>query len=82
VKPAAEGEPIDLRVTNADARDVLKTFGEILGVKAVDPAIQGKATFNLEGTPWNQALDAVCATAGCDWSLEGGVLRVTPRKKK
>jgi type II secretory pathway component HofQ len=88
VKIAADGAPIDLRVTNADVREVLQTFGEIVGAKAmVDPAIQGTATFTLENTPWNKALDAVCATAGCEWSLDGGVLdggvlRVTPRKKK
>jgi type II secretory pathway component GspD/PulD (secretin) len=83
VKIAADGAPIDLRVTNADVREVLQTFGEIVGAKAVvDPTIQGTATFTLENTPWNKALDTVCATAGCEWSLDGGVLRVTPRKKK
>lgn len=83
VKAVADGEPIDLRVTNADVQDVLKTFGEIVRAKAsVDPAIQGKVSFNLENTPWNKALDAVCAIAGCEWSLDGGVLRVTPRKKR
>jgi type II secretory pathway component GspD/PulD (secretin) len=82
-RPTALGEPIDLKVTDADARDVLKTFAEILRVQAaVDPAVQGTVTFNLEATPCNQALDAVCRSAGCEWSLDGGVLRVTPRKKK
>ncbi len=81
-KPAPAGEPIDLRVTDAHIQDVLKTFGEIVGAKAmVDPAIQGKVSFNLENTPWNQALDAVCAQAGCEWKLDAGVLRVTSRKK-
>jgi type II secretory pathway component GspD/PulD (secretin) len=83
VKVATDGAPIDLRVTDADAREVLKTFGEIVGAKPViDPAIQGKVSFNLENTPWNKALDTVCQAAGCEWSLDGGVLRVTPRKKR
>lgn len=81
-KPAALDEPIDLKVTDAEVHDVLKTFAEILGVKAaVAPEIKGTVTFELENVPCNQALDAVCRTAGCDWSLDGGVLRVTPRKK-
>lgn len=83
IKVATDGEPIDLKVTDADVRDVLKTFGEIVGAQAVvDPSIKGRASFTLENTPWNKALDAVCVTAGCEWSLDGGVLRVTPRKKK
>jgi type II secretory pathway component GspD/PulD (secretin) len=82
-KPTAPGEPIDLRVTNANVQEVLKTFGDIANARAdVDPTIKGTVSFNLENTPWNEALDAVCATAGCEWSLDGGVLRVTPRKKK
>lgn len=82
-RPTAPDEPIDLKVTDADARDVLKTFAQIMGVKAaIDPEVKGVVTFNLENTPCNQALDAVCQAAGCEWSLDGGVLRVTPRKKR
>ncbi len=82
-KPATLDEPIDLKVTDADVRDVLRTFAEMLGVKAaVDPEVKGTVTFNLENTPCNQELDAVCQSAGCEWSLDGGVLRVTPRKKR
>ncbi len=82
-KPTALDEPIDLKVTDADARDVLRTFAQIMGAKAaIDPEIKGTVTFNLEATPCNQALDAVCQAAGCEWSLDRGVLRVTPRKKR
>lgn len=83
-KAATDGEPIDLRVTNANVQDVLRTFGEIVGDKApaIDPAIKGTVSFDLENTPWNKALDTVCAAAGCEWSFDGGALRVTPRKKK
>lgn len=78
-------EPIDLRVTGADVQDVLRTFGEILGGTAVvDPAIQGKVSLNLENTPCDEALTAVCAAVGCDWSYDAGkrVLRVTPLPQK
>ncbi len=74
-------DPIDLKVKEANVQEVLQIFGEILGAKAiVDPAIQGKLSLNLENTPVDQALNAVCAAAGCDWSYDAAarVLRVTP----
>jgi type II secretory pathway component GspD/PulD (secretin) len=80
-KHAFPQDPIDLRVTDADVQEVLHTFGQILGGKAiVDPAIQGKVSLDLENTPLDQALGAVCAAAGCDWSYDADkrVLRVTP----
>jgi type II secretory pathway component GspD/PulD (secretin) len=79
-------EPIDLRVTNADGREVLKTFGEILGAKAeVDPAIAGTLSLDLVNAPCGQALDKVCQALGCDWVLLEGPprsLRVTAKAKK
>lgn len=80
-KHALPKDPIDLRVTDANVQEVLQTFGQILGSKAiVDPAIQGKVSLNLENTLLDQALNAVCAAAGCDWSYDADkrVLRVTP----
>jgi type II secretory pathway component GspD/PulD (secretin) len=80
-KQALPKDPIDLKVTEANVQEVLQTFGQILGCKAiVDPAIQGKVSLELENTPVGQALSAVCAAAGCDWSYDAAarVLRVTP----
>jgi len=82
----AVDEPIDLRVTAADGRDVLRTFGEILGAKVeVDPAIAGTVSLDLENAPCGQALDKVCQALGCDWVLVEGsprLLRVTAKAKK
>ncbi|HEV7785410.1 MAG TPA: hypothetical protein VGQ28_08750 [Thermoanaerobaculia bacterium] len=79
-------EPIDLRVTDADGRDVLKTFGEILSAQVeVDPAIAGKLSLDLEAAPCGQALDKVCQALGCDWVLLDGpprLLKVTAKAKK
>jgi type II secretory pathway component GspD/PulD (secretin) len=80
-KHALPKEPIDLRVTDAEVQDLLQTFGQILGGKAVvDPAIQGKVSLDLQDTPLDLALNAVCMAAGCDWSYDAAarVLRVTP----
>jgi type II secretory pathway component GspD/PulD (secretin) len=84
--PTAVDEPIDLRVTNADGRDVLKTFGELLSAQAeVDPGISGTVTLDLVNAPCGQALDKVCQVLGCDWLLLEGpprLLRVTTKAKK
>jgi type II secretory pathway component GspD/PulD (secretin) len=80
-KHALPKDPIDLRVKDADVQEVLQTFGQVLGGRAVvDPAIQGKVSLDLPDTPLDQALNAVCAAAGCDWSYDAAarVLRVTP----
>lgn len=84
--PSVSGKaPIDLRLTKADGRDVLKTFGQILSAEvSIDPAISGVVTFDLENTPWDEALDAVCQALSCNWELSEGakkVLKVTPKRK-
>ncbi len=70
-------EPLDLRVNKAKGREVLTTFGQILSAEVVlDPAIDGTVTLDLENTPWDQALDAVCAALGCNWELVEAPKRV------
>lgn len=81
-------EPIDLKVTQADGRDVLRTYGEILGAElVVEPGVAGQVSLTLEAVPVDQTLDAVCKSLGCEWSFTEGasgrkpVLRVWPKKK-
>lgn len=86
-KPSLEGlkQKIDLKVTGAEALAVLRTFGEILSVRpAIDPAIGGTVTLNLENEEAGKALDAICASVGCVWSLdaEKGLLVVRPKAQK
>lgn len=86
-RPAAKAavlqEPVDLRVTKANVRQVLQTFGQILGVEVeLDPGITGQVTFDLDNAPVGQALDRVCEMAGCAWKLNDGdnpVLRFTKK---
>ncbi|HSF41007.1 MAG TPA: hypothetical protein VLT87_14520 [Thermoanaerobaculia bacterium] len=78
---------IDLKVKEADARELLKTFGQILGAEvSLDPAITGKVSLELENTPVRQALDTVCLSLGCDWEMSDGsgkmTLKVTARPKR
>jgi type II secretory pathway component GspD/PulD (secretin) len=76
-------EPIDLKVTDAELRDLLTTFGQMVSAEVVlDPELTGKVTLSLENTPWNEALDTVCKRAGCEWSLSEGdkkILKVTAK---
>jgi hypothetical protein len=81
-------EPIDLKVTQADGRDVLRTFGEILGAElVVEPGVAGQVSLALENLPVDQTLDAFCKSLGCEWSFTEGangrkpVLRVWPKKR-
>lgn len=85
-KPSLEGlkQKMDLKVTGASTLAVLRSFGEMLGVRpAIDPAIGGTVTLNLEDAEAGKALDAICASAGCEWSLdvEKGLLVVRPKAK-
>jgi len=75
-KPALLDEPIDLKVTKAVAKDVLRTFGEILSVEVdIEDSIGGDLTLNLEATPVRAALDAVCKKLSCRWHIEEGARR-------
>jgi type II secretory pathway component GspD/PulD (secretin) len=70
-------DPIDLKVTKAEVRDLLKTFGEMVSAEVdLDPTLAGKVTLDLVNTPWNEALDTVCQQVGCDWSFSQGEKKV------
>lgn len=79
---AALDAAIDLRVTDADVRDLFEAIGEIMGAKAeIDPAIQGKVSLTLDNTPLRGALAAACAAARCEWRFdaEKNLLAVKPK---
>src|SRR4030095_16613409 len=73
------GEPIDLKVTNADVTDVIRTFAQISGLNIiVQPGVHGEVTAELENVPWDQALEQVLKINGLDYELEGNVMRIAP----
>jgi hypothetical protein len=77
-------QKMDIKLTGASALEVLRSFGEILSVTPyVDPAITGSVTVNLENTEVRKVLDAVCASVGCEWSLdvERKILAFRPKPK-
>jgi type IV pilus assembly protein PilQ len=76
---AYSGEPIDLKVTNADVTDVLRTFAQISGLNViVQPGVTGTVTAELENVPWDQALEEVLKINNLDYELDGNVMRIAP----
>ncbi|HEY7214154.1 MAG TPA: AMIN domain-containing protein, partial [Thermoanaerobaculia bacterium] len=73
------GEPIDLKVTNADVTDVIRTFAQISGLNIiVQPGVNGAVTAELENVPWDQALEQVLKINNLDYELDGNVMRIAP----
>jgi type IV pilus assembly protein PilQ len=73
------GEPIDLKVTNADVTDVLRTFAQISGLNiVVQPGVTGMVTAELENVPWDQALEQILKINGLGYEVEGNVMRIAP----
>jgi len=73
------GEPIDLKVTNADVTEVLRTFAQISGLNIIiQPGVQGQVTAELENVPWDQALAQILKINGLGYEVEGNVMRIAP----
>ncbi|HEX3127214.1 MAG TPA: type IV pilus secretin PilQ [Thermoanaerobaculia bacterium] len=73
------GEPIDLKVTNADVNDVLRTFAQISGLNMViQPGVTGMVTAEMENVPWDQALEQILKINGLGYEVEGNVMRIAP----
>jgi type IV pilus assembly protein PilQ len=73
------GEPIDLKVTNADVTDVLRTFSQISGLNIiVQPGVRGQVTAELSAVPWDQAFEQVLKINNLDFERDGNVIRIAP----
>ncbi len=71
------GDPIDLELTQADIRDVLRTFAELTGLNiAIDPNVSGQVTVSFDDVPWDQALDVILRQNNLTYVLDGNVMRV------
>src|ERR1051325_10054107 len=76
------GEPITLKLKDADIKDVLRTFAELTGLNmAIDPGVSGSVTVDFTDVPWDQALDIILRQNGLGYILEGNVMRVAPMSR-
>jgi len=76
---AYHGEPISLSLKDADIKDVLRSFSQISSLNIiVQPGVRGTVTVELEGVPWDQALDEILKINGLGMELDGNILRIAP----
>ena len=66
--PDFTGEPITLRLSDADLQKVLQVFSQVTEIPVdIDPSIDGKVTIDLRDVPWDQAFDLVLRTTDLGW---------------
>src|SRR6186997_482158 len=72
------GEPINLKVVNADIRDILNYITEQYGINfVIDASVRSvPVTVNVQDVPWNVALDAVLKANRLGIEVNGNILRV------
>lgn len=71
------GQPISLDLSNADIKDVLRTFGQITGLEMTfGPGVEGSVNVHIVGMPWDEALDQILRENGLSYRLEGNKMYV------
>jgi type IV pilus assembly protein PilQ len=81
-EPGFVGEPINLKVVNADVRDILNYITEQYGVNfVIDSSVKAvPVTVNVSDVPWNVALDSVLRSQGLGVQVNGNILRIADAK--
>src|SRR5206468_1882286 len=81
-EPGFVGEPINLKVVNADIRDILNYITEQYGVNfVIDSSVKDvTVTVNVNDVPWNVALDSILSAQGLGVQVNGNILRVADAK--
>lgn len=78
------GEPINLKVVNADIRDILNYITEQYGINfVIDASVKAPlaVTVNVNDVPWNLALDSVLESQNLAVEVKGPILRVVESEK-
>lgn len=78
--PGFVGEPINLKVVNADIRDILSYITEQYGINFVIDRSVGTVpvTVNVNEVPWNIALDSILQSQELAVQVKGPILRIAP----
>lgn len=76
--PGFVGEPINLRVVNADVREILNYITEQYGINfVIDRSVPAvPVTINVNDVPWNIALDAILRSQELGVQVNGSILRI------
>jgi type IV pilus assembly protein PilQ len=77
------GEPINLKVVNADIRDILNYITEQYGINfVIDNSVKAvPVTVNVNEVPWNLALDSILESQDLAVQVKGPILRVAESTK-
>lgn len=80
--PNFEGEPINLKVVNADIRDILSYITEQYGINfVIDKSVKAvPVTVNVNEVPWNVALDSILISQELGVQVKGSILRIAETK--
>ena len=76
--PGFVGEPINLKVVNADIREILSYITEQYGINfVIDKSVKAvPVTVNVNEVPWNVALDSILQSQELAVQVKGPILRV------
>src|SRR6476620_12471789 len=82
-EPGFVGEPINLKVVNADIRDILNYITEQYGINfVIDSSVKSvPVTVNVNEVPWNLALDSILESQDLAIEVKGPILRVAEAGK-
>jgi type IV pilus assembly protein PilQ len=77
------GEPINLKVVNADIRDILNYITEQYGINfVIDKSVTSvPVTVNVSEVPWNLALDSILQANDLAVQVNGPILRIAESTK-
>jgi TonB family protein len=71
------GDPIDISFKDADIKDVLRVFSQMVKINiVVDPGVDGSVSCRLKKVPWEHALSLVLQVNGLDMIRKGNVIRI------
>ena len=77
------GEPINLKVVNADIRDIFNYITEQYGINfVIDNSVKAvPVTINVNEVPWNMALDSILESQDLAVQVKGPILRIAESAK-
>ena len=76
-KKSYDGQPISLKLKDADIHDVLKTFGQLTGLDFdVASDVKGSVTKEVVDVPWDKVLDDLLNEHGLVGEIQGNTIYV------
>jgi beta-lactamase regulating signal transducer with metallopeptidase domain len=76
------GQPISINVRNANLKDLMNTFAELTGldIAILRGAEDVRVTMDVQGMPWDEALDTIARQNNLVITVKGKTIEVAPRK--